>query len=438
MRRLPRGATTWALPALAAWAQIAGCLAPTTAQRDPAPYLNDAAYRRAELEASLVNRQNGYSRLRLEHYATGKNDDWEHLPEWNPVTEPIMAAELDQTGAARAPLSAAAAALTLPDEVSSEDDPALLRLGREAFARYPVQLAPSMSVALASREAAARYGLWIDDERGVGGLVRTRMADGSTVIAWTCSTCHTAKQSSGVEDGAPNSAVDPGKALLDADAANLDAAAAIAAWGPGRLDVTTTAGIEPVRIPDLRPVRFLTHLHQDATLVVRDRTALALRIETLIITSSGQVLRPPRIIALALAAYIASLADTLAPLERAEAASALGARVFADRCASCHVPPTLTGPPASLAEIGTDPSLGLSLERGTGMYRVPSLRGVGSRGPLLHDASVASISVLFDPARLSPGFSGRLHGAGAIPGHAVGLDLSAPDRGALVAYLEML
>jgi len=91
-----------------------------------------------------------------------------------------------------------------------------------------------------------------------------------------------------------------------------------------------------------------------------------------------------------------------------------------------------------LSIIGTDPTLGLSLSRGTGTYRVPSLHGVGARGPLLHDGTVPSVAALFEPARLTPSFKQRLHGPGAVPGHAFGLDLSSADRAALVSYLEAL
>src|SRR5262245_3248320 len=51
-----------------------------------ARYVTDAAYRRAELEASLVNPNNGYSKLRLERYT---ESDWGALPEWNPRASPI-------------------------------------------------------------------------------------------------------------------------------------------------------------------------------------------------------------------------------------------------------------------------------------------------------------------------------------------------------------
>jgi hypothetical protein len=215
-------------------------------------------------------------------------------------------------------------------------------------------------------------------------------------------------------------------------------AQAIAAWGPGRLDVTTRAGTEPVRIPDLRPVRWLSHLQADGTVAMRDRTTLAIRLETLVITSNDAVLRPPRIVALALAAYVASLADALPSADAAATASPAGASIFASQCASCHAPPALTGPPVPLSVVGTDPALGESPDRGTGRYRVPSLHGVGTRGPLLHDGTVPSLDAMFDPARVTPAFTGRLHGDGAVQGHPFGLDLDAGDRAALVAYLRAL
>jgi cytochrome c5 len=419
---------------------IACCAAGQSTTADAARYLDDAAFRREALEASLVNPDNGYSRLRLDHYATGAAGDWDRLPEWNPASEPIAASELDESSpAADRAVSSAASPLHLPDAVVSERDPALIALGRAAFSRYPTQLARYGAVALASRDAAARYGLWVDEKRGVGGLVRARMADGSTAIALTCASCHATRRDDAIEDGAPNAALDLGRALLDAGAVGDPAsAAAIAAWGPGRLDVTTEMGGEPARIADLRPVRFQTHLHQDATLLARDATTLAIRIETLIITAHGQVVRPPRVIALALAAYVLTLADALPDARAAAARFPRGAELFDQSCAGCHARPALTGAPVPLSVIGTDPTLGRSADRGTGTYRVPSLHGVGTRGPLLHDASISSIAALFDPARPHAGFASRLGGTTGVPGHLYGLELSAPERAALIGYLEAL
>ena len=420
---------------------LGGCRGSTTTPASVTAYLTQGPAARRALEASVVDPTNAYSALRLARYQSGGPGDWARLPVFNPPTEPIAAAELDRpSGASPTALSGAAASLSLPADGTSLDDAALLALGRQAFARYPTQLAGYMRVALSSRAAAARYGLWVDPGAGVGGLVRARMPDGSVWLAVTCATCHTARAADGrLVDGLPNAALDVGRAVLEAQgipsAASSDPRAS---WGRGRLDVSTSAGTEPARIPDLRPVRWLTHLHQDATLRGSDPVTLAIRLETLIVTANNQTIRPPRIVTLALAAYVRSLGDGLPTPDAAAAASPEGAAVFRASCAECHAPPGFTGPPVKLAAVGTDPTLGRSAERGTGTYRVPSLRGVGSRGPLLHDGTIASLAALFDPARLSPAFGGRLHGAGPVRGHVYGLTLSERDRGALLAYLESL
>jgi mono/diheme cytochrome c family protein len=395
-------------------------------------YLTDRAYRRAELEASLVNPDNGYSQVRLQHYATEGSGSWDALPEWNPEVSKVTLDELSGSADGGPPWRGAALDTS---EVRSDDEAALVALGRAAFQSYPAQLAPYLEVALGSPSAASQYGLWVDPSRGVGGLVRARMADGSTSLALTCSTCHAAPRTTGVEDGAPNSGLDIGRALVDGGQPGSVTPEALLSWGPGRLDVTTTAGGEPVRIADLRPVRWLGYLQADATVANRDRTSLSIRIETLVINSYGQVVRPPRIIALALAAYVNSLADHLPPLP---SASARGRDIFDATCASCHTPPAMTGSPIALDAIGTDPVVGHSADRGTGAYRVPSLRGVGTRGPLLHDATLPSIAALLDPLRVTPGFADRLHGPGAVPGHEFGLELPDADRAALVDYLQAL
>jgi len=433
-----------AVPAGAA-ALLAACGAGSRAPSEPAAtdlaaYLDDATARRSELTASLVNPANGYSELRLGHYATGADGDWDRLPEWNPVVEPVSMAELGAEFDGNMALSAAASALALPDDPVHADESALVALGKLAFERYPIQLAPYFVGALATSDAASGYGLWLDAGRGVGGLVRAQLADGSTSLALTCSTCHATQGANGIENGLPNAALNLGAALIDSGEAAFGSASltALEAWGPGRLDVTTTTGVEPVRIPDLRSIRFQTHLQQDATLVMLDRTTLAIRIETLAITSSGQVQRPPRLVAWALALYLETLGGALPDESSARAASAHGAEVFAETCVACHRQPALTGAPVPLAVVGTDPALGLSADRGTGTYRVPSLHGVSTRGPLLHDASIASLDDLFDPARVGADFARRLHGTGAVAGHLFGLDLDPDDRSALLGYLHAL
>jgi cytochrome c5 len=420
-------------------ATAASCGGTPTDDGGARAYLHRPAFARAVLVDSLVNPANGYSQLRLAHYATGDQADWDRLPEWNPVAERVAGAELDATGGASTDtLGVGARALSLPDSVDAIDDPDLVALGREAFFRYPMQIAPMMRVAVASRSAAASFGLWVDASGGVGGLVRTRVADGSAALAMTCSTCHARPDADGVVvPGLPNAALDLGATILAAEGVPLPAPGEpLALWGPGRVDVTTANGTEPARIPDLRPVRWLSHLQQDATVDARDPIALAIRIETLIVTSSQATVRPPRVVALALAAYLRSLAAAAPVVDTASASR--GAELFAGACAGCHAPPGLTGAPVALDVIGTDPTLGLSADRGTGSYRLPSLRGAGTRGPLLHDGTLPSVDAILDPGRLRDDYAGRLHGAGAVPGHRFGLDLGEEDRRALISYVAAL
>ena len=93
--------------------------------------------------------------------------------------------------------------------------------------------------------------------------------------------------------------------------------------------------------------------------------------------------------------------------------------------------------------VTTDPGLAMKTRKGTGFYKVPSLRGVWYRPRLLHDGSVASLEEMFDPARLNPthvpgGWKGPGVTQRAIPGHAFGLSLNAEDKSALLAFLRSL
>ena len=139
-----------------------------------------------------------------------------------------------------------------------------------------------------------------------------------------------------------------------------------------------------------------------------------------------------------------------------------GQKVFAaEGCAKCHKPPLYTNNrlvavpgfdvPAEHRElydimrqrIGTDPTLSLTTRRGTGYYKVPSLLGVWYRGPFTHDGSIATLEDWFDPERLEndyvpTGWRGPAEGPRPILGHEFGLDLSAENRKALIAFLMTL
>jgi hypothetical protein len=404
-------------------------------------YLTSATARRAAMVASLVNPANGYAQLRLAHYDSGDSNDWSLLPEANPRVQVLSAADLRVSGGVDATggVLPSAQALAFSTEAENLDADALVALGEDAFFHYPVQPSLALATALRSPDAFAEYGFWTDAARGAGGVVLEENPDGSSVPALTCASCHVASRPSGLVLGAGNDRLDLGRLAVDAARSPDPAAAAnLLAWGPGRVDVTTSSGTEPVRIADVRPVAWVDFLHADGNVRNTDTTTLAIRLETLIVTSRGALDRPPRLVALALATYVRSLAAALPASPPSSAAEARGASVFAASCQECHAGTGLTGPSVPLSVVGTDPRVGLSRERGTGDYRVPSLHGVSTRGPLLHDASIPDLATFFDPTRLEATFSGGRLGAGPVRGHLFGLDLSSNDRASLVAYLSTL
>ncbi|MEO8678417.1 MAG: hypothetical protein ABI665_05180 [Vicinamibacterales bacterium] len=144
--------------------------------------------------------------------------------------------------------------------------------------------------------------------------------------------------------------------------------------------------------------------------------------------------------------------------------SARGEQVFArSGCAACHTPPLYTNnklvavdgfvpgshasaPPADdvlSARVGTDPGLALRTRKGTGYYKVPSLKGVWYRGTLEHSGSVASLEEWFDPARLRDGYRSKGWNppnvkTRPVPGHPFGLNLPLEDKQALLAFLRTL
>lgn len=145
--------------------------------------------------------------------------------------------------------------------------------------------------------------------------------------------------------------------------------------------------------------------------------------------------------------------------------TALGQQVFTrSGCGGCHTPPAYTNnklvpvdgfsrldhpqsPPAADilvgARLGLDPGLALRTRKGTGYYKVPSLKGLWYRDTLEHSGSIASLDEWFDPARLrddyhSSGWNPPGVKARAVPGHPFGLSLSAEDKRALIAFLRTL
>lgn len=163
----------------------------------------------------------------------------------------------------------------------------------------------------------------------------------------------------------------------------------------------------------------------------------------------------------ALARYLYSLQPPPNP-NPFDAVAARGEQVFKrEGCARCHTPPLYTNnklTPAAGFEIpadhltkydimrtsvGTDPELTMRTRRGTGYYKVPSLKGVWYRSGFGHSGWAATLEDWFDPRRVRDDYvptGWKPFGARTYPvkGHRFGLDLSEADRRALIAFLETL
>jgi hypothetical protein len=146
----------------------------------------------------------------------------------------------------------------------------------------------------------------------------------------------------------------------------------------------------------------------------------------------------------ALASYVYSLRPPSNPNPTGPEATQ-GRRVFErEGCPRCHTPPLYTNNQlVSSGQIGTDPRYTRQTRKGTGYYKVPSLKGVWYRTPLEHNGSVAALEDWFDPARLRPeyqptGFRGFGVQQRAVPGHEFGLQLKPGDKSALIAFLRTL
>jgi cytochrome c peroxidase len=145
--------------------------------------------------------------------------------------------------------------------------------------------------------------------------------------------------------------------------------------------------------------------------------------------------------------------------------SARGELVFGrSGCGGCHTPPLYTNnklvpvdgftriehpqsPPVSDilvgARLGLDPGLALKTRKGTGYYKVPSLKGLWYRDTLEHSGSIASLEEWFDPARLKAdyrpkGWNPPDTKTRPVPGHTFGLSLTDEEKKALIAFLRTL
>jgi hypothetical protein len=231
----------------------------------------------------------------------------------------------------------------------------------------------------------------------------------------------------------------------------------------------------PAKIPDLIGIKdrkyidhTATHLHRDigdlmryAALVSFAESAEFGSYRVLSPTTKRVTARRSDEALYALALYIYSLEPPRNP-NRFDQRAQAGQKIFMrEGCPACHTPPLYTSnkltlasgfaPPGAIpptldvmrVSVGTDPSLALETRKGTGYYKIPSLKGLWYRGRYLHHGAVASLEEMFDPDRLKdthvPG-GWRPFGSEtwAIRGHEFGLGLRPDEREQLIAFLRTL
>jgi hypothetical protein len=163
----------------------------------------------------------------------------------------------------------------------------------------------------------------------------------------------------------------------------------------------------------------------------------------------------------AMALYVYSLKPPPNP-NKFDASATRGQKIFGrEGCASCHTPPLYTNNKLTPADgfkipadhrakyeilprsVGTDPDLTLKTRRGTGYYKVPSLKGVWYRSMFGHSGWCATLEDWLDPKRenddyIPTGFKPYGKKTYAVKGHPFGLDLSEQEKKDLIAFLKTL
>jgi mono/diheme cytochrome c family protein len=418
----------------AALLAMSACAAPEPeAETEVRAYLDDIEHRRAVLERDLLRTNNDYARLRLERYAVAGG--WDELPERDPGSRALTRDEAAalRDGAALEFDGAVATSLA-PDE-PPRTDAEWIELGRRVWFEYPfVRSDTLLAVARAGRLEPLGVATW--DERYVG--VRVFLdEDGTVGLGPTCALCHASVAADGPSAVLSNRWLDLGGmrllaqqgAVADEASSELDSSSVtqLEHLLPGRSDPLDDGRFTPYAFPDLGGIADIPYLHHTANWVNASISTLAIRVETVYTTGAGQRARIPRALAWAVAMYLRSLPPPTPSVPADAAALAQGRAVFeAAGCSACHVPPLYTSERlVAIEEVGTDPAAGRSAARGTGYYRIPSLRGVGRKAPYLHHGGVRTLEALLDPARTEPG-------------HRYGLELDEGQRTALLAFLRAI
>jgi len=164
----------------------------------------------------------------------------------------------------------------------------------------------------------------------------------------------------------------------------------------------------------------------------------------------------------ALARFIYALKPPVNPTSPDRSLVVEGEKIFMrEGCSDCHTPPLYTSNRLTPAKgfkipeyhfkeydiydecLETDPGLALYTRRGTGYYKIPSLRHAWNRSAFLHGGYCATLEEMFDKKRLSDdyipqGYKPANKETMAITGHQYGLDLNDQEKKMLIAFIRSL
>lgn len=366
-----------------------------------ADYLrDDPTSRRSWLERGWWSPELSYTKQLKDHYGL-PDEGWELLPELNFEIDSLSDAPFEGR--------------PIFNGVTPTDKAGWLELGRIAFWRMPMRRDAYVEWLASKPELWDRFGVERDAKGAARGLVRYRDSRGQVRTGMSCGFCHGEQ---GLE-GKANKSMDLGGARAAFREARGLEPGDFSSWGPGMVDVTDDQVIDPLAIPNLWGASVQDYFNASGSVKIEQPGVAAVRFETQYIINHGYEVRPPRALTWALATYVYSLR----PPEHGELElNQSGERVFMARCASCHNPDEGYSGGLVLAEsIKSDPQASRSITRGTGSYRVPSLLGVSTGGPYLHDASAPDLEALLTSS-----------------GHPYGQAIEDQDRADLIEYLNQL